>query len=252
MKVTIVGTGNVATVLGKKMKQAGIKIVEVAGRSEEHTREIAALLSASSCTDLLKINQLSDVYVLAVSDDSIEEVASLVDVGSKIIVHTAGSVSIDVLKKHAHFGVIYPLQSLSAAKTTLPTIPVLIDGESKATIDLLNEFCSIWADSVSVATDDQRLKMHVAAIFATNFTNHLYAIAEQLCNSEHLDFKMLVPLIEETASRLRKYSPLIVQTGPAARGDIATIEKHLQLLSADPATQQVYRLLSESIGRLQT
>jgi predicted short-subunit dehydrogenase-like oxidoreductase (DUF2520 family) len=252
MKVTIVGTGNVATVLGKKMKHAGIQIVEVVGRNEEHTRNVAALLSASPCTDILKIRLLSDLYILAVSDNNIEEVAASLNIGNNIIVHTAGSVSMNVLKNHKHTGVIYPLQSLSAAKTSLPTIPVLINGESQATLEILTKFCSIWADNVSVATDDQRLKMHVAAILATNFTNHLYALSERICNSEHLDFKMLVPLIEETASRLRQYSPLTVQTGPAARRDTATIQNHLQLLSSDPSTQQVYRLLSESIARLQT
>jgi predicted short-subunit dehydrogenase-like oxidoreductase (DUF2520 family) len=250
MKVTIIGTGNVAWVLGQKMKNAGIEIVEIVGRREEAAAELAAYLSSSSSTDVLKISAISDLYIIAVSDSSIESVARSLSLKNKIIVHTAASISKNVLEclsPDNNFGVIYPLQTLSKAKSSLPVIPVLIDGDTQSTIDILIKFSSIWADNVKIANDDERLTLHVAAVFSTNFTNHLYALANQFCRDKNVDFQLLLPLIEETALRLREHEPAEVQTGPAIRNDTKTLQHHLQLLSGHPHLQHIYKLLSDSI-----
>lgn len=248
MKVVIVGTGNVAAVLGRKMKEGGAEIVQVAGRNRVKGQEISDHLLSAYTDNLQNISMQADLYVVAVSDAAIASVAAALNIQGKIIVHTAGSVPKDVLNTGRNsYGVIYPLQTLSNVKTTLPVVPVLVDGETNETLEKLISFCVMWADNVQVANDDQRLKMHIAAVLSTNFTNHLYALSEQLCGEEALDFKLLQPLITETMNRLSGFSPRQVQTGPARRRDLKTIELHLRSLEQQPRLYSIYKTMTESI-----
>ncbi|HRF17547.1 MAG TPA: DUF2520 domain-containing protein, partial [Chitinophagaceae bacterium] len=147
-----------------------------------------------------------------------------------------------------HIGVFYPLQSLRKEMNSLPDVPVYFDGsdeKAKRTLELLAR--SIAAEKVGNAGDQDRLKLHVAAVFVSNFTNHLYALAEAYCKKEGLDFRQLLPLIEETALRIREISPKDVQTGPAFRHDAQTIQKHLELLKGHPQLQQLYQQFTDSI-----
>src|SRR5437868_12497480 len=128
---------------------------------------------------------------------------------------------------------------------TTAGIPILIDGNSPETTALIEDFARSLSNTVSIANDDQRLKLHVAAVIVSNFTNHLYALAEEFCEKEKVDFKMLIPLIMETAERIETNSPASVQTGPALRNDIFTLDKHLRLLNAYPKLKYVYLKLTE-------
>ncbi len=167
---------------------------------------------------------------------------------SKLVLHKGGGVSKDILKITGNeYGVIYPLQSLRKEMNVIPPIPVLVDGSTIEAINLLQKFANEWASSVQVASDEQRLKLHVAAVVASNFTNHLYVLAEKFCKVEGVEFRMLLPLIEETASRLKEFLPLEVQTGPAVRNDVVTIEKHLHILNTHPQLYDLYMRLTESI-----
>lgn len=249
MDVVIIGSGNVATVLGKKIKAAGHDILQVAGRNEQTCAELAVLLNCEFTINWNFINRHADLYIVAVSDAALPALHEQLQLDKKLVVHTAGAVTKEVLQKvSVNYGVLYPLQSLRKAKEPLPEIPFLVDANSYDAIALLKEFAETIATNVQVADDDARKKIHLAAVLVNNFTNHLYALADKYCAGEHLDFNLLLPLIEETADRIKTNSPQTVQTGPAVRGDKATLQTHLDMLNEHPQLKELYRIFSESIA----
>ena len=248
MNIVLIGTGNTATVLGRKLKKGGHNIVQVFGRDSTAASDLAYELDTESTNYWNVVNRNADLYILAVSDIAIEEVFQELHLTDKMVVHTAASVSLDVLKgKTEHYGVLYPLQSLKKEVDHLPDIPILIDASDKRTLHLLDVLAHTVSDRVYVAGDEMRLKMHLAAVMVNNFTNHLYALVEKYCRDEGLDFYLLLPLIKETASRLEDIPPSRTQTGPAVRNDTATIEKHLVLLEKFPQLKRLYEQFTDSI-----
>src|SRR4030095_499702 len=249
MNIVIIGTGNAATVLGKKFKEAGHHILQVFGRDASAASKLAYQLDTESTNYWSVIRKNADFYLIAVADDAITEVAKHVHVPGKLVAHTAASVSKDVLKTMSHhYGVFYPLQSLRKDVDELPDIPVFIDASDDATRKKLEQLArSISKDKVIVAGDRERSKLHVAAVIVSNFTNHLYKLAEDYCENEGLDFKQLIPLIEETAQRLKTISPADAQTGPAIRHDAASIEQHLIILEKYPHLKKIYEIMTQSI-----
>lgn len=248
MKVVIIGTGNVAAVLGKKIMEAGNEIIQVAGRNFERTNILASQLHSSAVYNMRYISLLADIYIVAVSDSSIDSVAAQLKLKDKIIVHTAAAVSKDVLAGSSkNFGVLYPLQTLVKEMPSIPSIPVLIDGNNEITKKTLTNFSMDWSEHVQLANDNERLKLHLAAVFVNNFTNYIFTVTEEYCIKEQLKFNLLYPLIEETITRLRTNSPVNLQTGPAAREDFATIAKHKEILTDHPNLNKLYNMLTESI-----
>jgi predicted short-subunit dehydrogenase-like oxidoreductase (DUF2520 family) len=250
MDIVIIGTGNTATVLGRKLRKAGHNIVQVFGRDSSNASELAYELDTESTTYWNVVNRKADLYILAVSDIAIEEVFRELQLSDKTVVHTAASVSKDVLKEGTeHYGVLYPLQSLKKDVSHLPEIPIIIDASDERTLHMLDVLAHSISDRVVEANDETRVKLHLAAVMVNNFTNHLYALIERYCKDENLDFYLLQPLIRETASRLETISPAKSQTGPAIRGDYTTIEKHLALLNKYPQLKKVYEVFTESISQ---
>lgn len=249
MNIVIIGTGNVASVLGRKLKDAGHDILQIYGQNASAASALAYELDTESTNYWSVVRTDADIYLLAVSDDAIPEVASQIKFPGKIVAHTAGSVKKDVLKSMSnHYGVFYPLQSLRKEMTELPDIPVFVDGSDEATTKVLTQLAQTISDEhVMAAGDDKRLKMHVAAVIVNNFTNHLYALTEDYCKKEGISFKELIPLIEETAMRLKTASPSDTQTGPAARQDTPTIQQHLLILDKYPQLKRIYELMTQSI-----
>lgn len=248
MNIVIIGTGNVATITGRLILQSGHDIIEVYGRNETAALALAQSLEANAVTHTKAITKEADLYIIAVSDDAIKKIVSGLFVKDKIIVHTSGAVSKEVLKEASiNYGVLYPLQSLRKEMIHLPVIPLFIDGSDDEVKSTLLSFASTLSNIVQEANDLQRLKLHIAAVFSSNFTNHLYALTETFCKHEQIDFKALYPLISETAERLKQYSPAQMQTGPAIREDRSTIEKHLEILNAYPHLKNIYTTLSENI-----
>jgi predicted short-subunit dehydrogenase-like oxidoreductase (DUF2520 family) len=249
MNIVIIGTGNVGTVLGKKFKEAGHHIVQVFGRDASAASRLAYQFDTESTNYWSVITKNADFYLIAVADDAISEVAKHVHVPGKLVAHTAASVTKDALKTMSHhYGVFYPLQSLRKDMDDLPEIPVFIDASDDATRKKLEQLArSITKEKVIVAGDKERLKLHVAAVIVSNFTNHLYKLAEDYCKNEGLDFQQLLPLIEETAERLKTISPSAAQTGPAIRQDQPTIEQHLVVLEKYPHLKKIYEIITESI-----
>lgn len=250
MDIVIIGTGNTATVLGRKLRQAGHRIVQVFGRNTHEASELAYELDTESTNYWNVVVRTAELYIIAVSDIAVEDVFRELQLSDKTVVHTAASVSKDVLKAGArHYGVLYPLQSLKKDSRYIPDIPILIDASDRPTLDMLDVLAHTISDRVVEAGDETRTRLHLAAVMVNNFTNHLYALVEKYCRDEGLDFYLLLPLIKETAARLDVIAPAQSQTGPALRGDTATIKKHLALLEKYPQLKKIYGLLSESIAQ---
>lgn len=249
MRIVIIGAGNVASVLGRLIKNAGHDILQVMSRKAERAAMLGDELGCAHTHNIKLISLQADLYLVAVSDYALNEIYESFNVGEKIIVHTAGSVSKDILAKVSlNYGVLYPLQSLRLENRHLhQDIPILVDGNSPANIDMIKKLALTISSSVENATDEQRMKLHVAAVFVSNFSNHMYALAAEYCFKSGLNFKMLQPLIEETALRLRDHSPAEMQTGPAIRKDIITLDKHLRELSAYPKMRNIYLKITDSI-----
>lgn len=247
----MVGSGNVATVLGKAIHNAKHEIVQVLSRNENHAKALAQTFHCASGSFKSSEYKDADIYILAITDTALYHLDQYVQLGNKLVVHTAGSVSKEVLKNiSSRYGIIYPLQSLIKSSDRVSEIPLLVDGSNDDTTALIREFSKTLSDNVSMADDEERLKFHVAAVLVNNFTNHLFAMGEEFCRKENINFEKLYPLIDETVSRVKLHSPQLVQTGPAIREDIYTLGKHLQILSAHPDLKYLYLKLSESILKL--
>lgn len=248
MKVVIIGSGNVATVLGRKMKENGIDIVQIISQNYSHASELGNALKVPATDNFSQLVSDADFYMIAVTDTNISMAAAQLPEVKGIVLHTAGSVSKDVLKNFSnHYGVVYPLQTLNRHLQLVPEIPVVIDGNTEVVKDAIKQFTNIWADGVINANDQQRLNTHVAAVIVNNFTNHLMALTEDFCLKEGIDFSLLMPLIYQTVENLGSMPAAQLQTGPAERGDISTVDKHLQLLNRYPSLRNLYLKLSESI-----
>ena len=248
MRIVIIGSGNAANVLGRKIIAAGHEVVQVAGRNEKACRALAALLNCPFTINWNFIDAHADLYIVTVTDTALENINIQLRLDKKLVVHTAGSVTREVLKNvSTNYGVLYPLQSLRKERSDLPEIPFLVDANTPDNITLIKDFAETLSNKVQVANDEQRKKIHLAAVLVNNFTNHLYALAEEFCVNERVDFKLLYPLIRETVERMEDFSPADLQTGPAVRGDDATIEMHLQLLKGYPQLMKLYEILTDSI-----
>ncbi|MDQ6757827.1 MAG: F420-dependent NADP oxidoreductase [Bacteroidota bacterium] len=251
MKVVIIGSGNVATVLGKVIHNAGHEIVQVLSRNENHAKALAQIFNCPYGSFKSTSYKEADIYLLAITDTALYHLDQYVQLGNKLVVHTAGSVSKEVLKNVSSvYGIIYPLQSLIKDSAEVPEIPLLVDGNNAEVTKVIHDFSKTLSPNISVANDQERLKFHVAAVLVNNFTNHLFAVGDEFCKKEKIDFKKLYPLIDETINRVKNNSPQSVQTGPAIREDIYTLGKHLQILSAHPDLKYLYLKLSESILKL--
>lgn len=247
MNIVLLGTGNVGVVLGKLFVRAGHEIKQVYGRNETEAKRISALFSTESTNNLHEVVQDADLYVIAVSDSAISSIASTLININALVVHTSGGISINALDNCKRYGVLYPLQSLRKEMEQLPEIPFFVDAPNERDLAFLKDFAATLSNKVYKATDDERLKLHIGAVVCSNFTNHLYALTQDFCEKSNIDFSNYLPLIQQTTQRLQYYKAADVQTGPAARNDTQTIERHLEALKAYPEIFSLYKVLSQSI-----
>ncbi len=251
MKITIIGSGNVAAVIGGKAKAAGHDLLQVAARREAAAAALAGEWGCGYTTQLEAVDPGADLYIVAVSDNSLPAVSGQLLLPGRLIVHTAGAVAGSVLQPASgRYGVLYPLQSLRSEIRPFPEVPFLIDAPSAEDLAVIELFARSLSSQVQQADDSRRLKLHLGAVLVNNFTNYLYTLAEEFCRSEKIDFALLLPLIDETSGRLKRYAPRTVQTGPAARGDQATIARHRDLLSGYENIKEVYDLFTQQIRQI--
>lgn len=248
MKVVIVGSGNVATVMGSRIAASGHELLQVVARNEAAAALLAAEWGCGYTTRWETIDRGAELYIVSLSDRAFPELAQTMSLPGKLVVHTAGAVSLDALASVSErHGVLYPLQSLRKEIRPFPEFPLLIDAHRPEDLATLETFARTIARQVQRADDALRLKLHVAAIFANNFTNYLYTLAADFCRQEGVDFSLLLPIIRETGGRLEQHAPKDVQTGPAVRGDRPTMERHLEVLSKYHNMNELYRLFSDRI-----
>jgi len=247
-KITLIGAGNVATQLGLALHKQGYFISQVYSKTSRSASTLAKKIKAEAITDLKKLNSDSSIYIIAVKDDVILDVAKQLKLRDQIVVHTSGSASITILKGVSkNTGVFYPLQTFSKEKAIkFRDVPVCIEGNNSATTKTLEYFAKSISSNVKKVNSEQRKTIHLAAVFACNFSNHMYAIADEILKKNKLSLDLLKPLIEETANKIKNSSPSKMQTGPAIRGDKKTMEEHIKMLG-DKKLKEIYKLISESI-----
>ena len=248
MRVVMIGTGNVATVLSKLLVSKGHEIIQVYGRNPDHASILAKEIQSNSCSDPGEIDQSGDLYIVALSDTALYSISSWFKPGNKLVVHTAGSVPMDVLKgSSTNYGVLYPLQSLRKEMDSFPEIPFLIEGNTPDDLCLIEELAFDLSGTVVKMKSDDRMRLHIGAVMVSNFTNYLYTRTAEYYKYQELDFKLLLPLMKESVNRLNHFDPAQMQTGPAVRDDQTTIQKHLHLLSGKNDLADLYKRLSEEI-----
>lgn len=247
MNIVIIGTGNTASVLGRRLKAAGHEILQVYGRNAKAASDLAYELDTESTNYWSVVSREADIYLIAVSDIAIAEVAHELQLPDATMVHTAASVPLNVLEGAFHHGVFYPLQTLKKELDRQPEIPMIIDASDDATLQMLDKLAHSITHNVMEADDATRLKLHVAAVFCNNFVNHLYVLMADYCQKEGIDFSLLQPLVLETAQRLGDMEPAAAQTGPAIRNDANTIGRHLEVLQNHPHLAEWYQRFTLSI-----
>lgn len=247
MRIVIIGSGNTASVLGRKIKIAGHEIAQVYSRHLYNAGELADELGCAATDNWDNIINDAQLYLVALSDSVLSHIHEQWHCKG-LAVHTAGAVSKNALQEVSkNYGVLYPLQSLRKEKTDYDNIPLLTDANNDDNLTLVTDFAESISKTVRHADDTYRMHLHVAAVVVNNFTNHLYALAEAYCTSSNVSFALLKPLIIETAERLEQFAPATVQTGPAYRGDIETLAKHTSLLKEHPSLLSLYQQLTQSI-----
>lgn len=249
--VVIIGAGKLATQLGKTLYQKGFPIMQVYSHTIVSAKLLGEKINASYTNELSQIISEAEVYIYAIKESAIESCIDKIPKNKGLHIHTAGSVSMSVFaEKTENYGVLYPLQTFSKERdVNFEKIPVFIEANSKQNELFLNDFAHSISNQVQYADSEQRKSLHLAAVFACNFVNHLYAIAEKLLADKGISFDNLLPLINETAAKIQDISPKDAQTGPAVRFDKNSIQKHLDTLNNMPYEQAIYKLLSENIFR---
>jgi len=249
MCITIIGSGNVATHFAAAFKNAGHRIVQVYSRDIQNAALLAYHVGAEPIDDLNQITAETDIFIISVKDDAISPIAETLAKYQKLIVHTSGATDLSALTSVTQqAGVFYPLQTLSKNKEVdFLTVPLCIEGADEAITKQLEQLAQTISNHVYRVNSGQRKILHLAAVFACNFPNYLYSVAQQLLANHDMEFELLRPLILETAQKVQDHLPLEVQTGPAIRNDQSTMAMHLEMLKDEPELKDIYGLLSQAI-----
>lgn len=254
MKVTLIGAGNLATQLGKSLKKAGVIISQVYSRTEDSARTLGELLEAEWLTDIKALRDEADIYIFSVKDSVLCELISEVckGRGDKLFLHTAGSMPMSCFEgKALRYGVFYPMQTFSKTKDVdFERIPVFIEGNSIETEDVIRSLANKLTQRVIRLSSADRKYLHLAAVWACNFTNYCYTVASDILGEHGIPFDVMLPLINETTEKIQKISPKEAQTGPAARGDRNVMSKQLELMNGKEDLQELYQMLSRGINPL--
>ena len=254
MKVTLIGAGNLATQLGKSLKKAGVIISQVYSRTEDSARTLGELLEAEWLTDIKALRDEADIYIFSVKDSVLCELISEVckSRGDKLFLHTAGSMSMSCFEgKALRYGVFYPMQTFSKTKDVdFECIPVFIESNSIETEDVIRSLANKLTQRVIRLSSADRKYLHLAAVWACNFTNYCYTVASDILGEHGIPFDVMLPLINETTEKIQKISPKEAQTGPAVRGDRNVMSKQLELMNGKEDLQELYKMLSKGINPL--
>lgn len=249
MTFSIIGTGNTAWFMATRLAAAGFSCTGIYGRNVDSARSLADRIGSTSYDLSNGVNDDADICILAVSDHAIGEVVASLPFSKAVLVHTAGSVNINVIKDAAkHTGVIWPVYSI--VKNNLPgtkDIPIVWEASDEPAKKVISATVNAITNISHEADSGQRISLHLTAVISNNFTNHLFAIAEQICVERNLPFTLLYPIIQQSVNRLASLSPATQQTGPAKRHDTVTMHRQLDMLRQHPQWQRIYEAISVSI-----
>ena len=247
MQIVLIGSGNVAFHLAKAFTEAQIPISQIFGRNTTELQKISEQFSIPFSTETLAD---ADLYIISVSDSSIAEVSSLIKNENALVTHTSGSVSREALSGNYRKSVFYPLQTFSKSKNLdYSKIPFFIDAENENDEEILKNLASKISKNVMLANDEKRKYIHLTAVFACNFVNHLFARAKEISDSQGIPFDYFLPLIDETTQKIHELEPKLAQTGPAIRNDEKVLKLHESLLT-DEEKLKIYKTLNESIKKM--
>ena len=247
MKIVIIGSGNVAYHLAKAFTQNNIEVSQIFGRNEVELNKISEELNIPYSTKDLDD---ADLYLISVSDSAVEQVSDLIKNEKALVAHTSGSLPIETLKGNYRKASFYPLQTFSKTKNLdYSKIPFFIEAENQIDEKSLFELASLISDNVETSDYEKRKYIHLTAVFACNFVNHLFARAKEIADSQDLDFNYFIPLIDETVEKIHHLEPKSAQTGPAVRGDERILKLHEELITNDEHLK-IYQLMNESIKKM--
>jgi len=252
-RITLFGAGNVAINLAKALTLAGYRIIQVYSRTQESAEWLANRLSATAITNPADFDHTADVIIFAINDNALETIINQVEFSGQLALHTSGSVSVDVFKGKAdHYGVLYPLQTFSKTRTVkFQEVPLFIEANSSKDLANLKMLAESIAANVYLADSNQRRQLHLAGVWANNFVNHFYTIANETVKKTGFSFDILKPILIETAHKaVESDNPTTVQTGPAVRLNKEIIEKHIEMLASKPEMQNLYTFATNSIVKL--
>ena len=245
-RVVILGSGNVATSIALALKDK-CELVQIYSRSLENAQSLAKQVGCDASSTLKDVAPDADVYIVSVKDDAIASVVDAVPDNGALWLHTSGSTPIEVFQnKRTRYGVLYPMQSFSKSRPAdMTEVHFFVEGNDSTITQDIKELASLMTRNVHEATSAEREKLHIAAVFACNFANHMFTLSSEVLDEAGLPFDAMLPLIKTTVAKLDNMTPQESQTGPAARGDMKIIEKHIASLHGDK--RKIYKLLSEDI-----
>ena len=248
--IILLGSGNVATHLGIALKNSNYNVIQVYSKSIENAKVLANKLETHFTNDLTELKS-ADLIIVSINDDTILSVLS--KLRNDAIVHTSGTTGLDIFKeKFSNYGVFYPLQTFNKeVDINISEIPFCIEGNSIEFEKQLIKIAKALSNNVVKMNSEQRKKLHIAAVFACNFSNHMYSIADNFLAKENIDFKILLPLIRKTITKLESNKPKEVQTGPAKRKDIDIIQEHISNIN-EKEIKELYHKISLNIMKYQT
>ncbi len=256
MNIALVGAGNLATSLGVALRKNGHRVCQVFSRTMDSAKMLAERIDAEPITDIDRLTLNADVYIVALKDSAIASLLPSLQKGreERLFLHTAGSMPMDVFAPYfLHYGVLYPMQTFSKTRIVdFSHVPCFIEADSPDTLNRVKSLADTLTDRVVNLTSESRKYLHLAAVFACNFSNLCYQMAHNVLKGVDLPFDLLLPLIDETVMKVHQLEPAQAQTGPAIRYDQNVISAHLHLLGQDPDMAAFYQMASEQIHRLAT
>ena len=249
MEVVLIGSGSVATNLGLALHSKGITIKQVYSQNPRNAEILAKKLDADYISDISDIYMNADIYFYALKDSALKSMLRKIDIPSGIQVHTGGSIPMSEFDGHStRYGVFYPLQTFSMDKIIdFSGVPICIEASNMDVQNKLVDLANLLSDKIFLMSSEQRRKIHLAAVFACNFTNYMYDIAFNILQGSGVPFEIMHPLITETAEKIKTITPFNAQTGPAVRMDVKTTSRHISMLSRKRDFKAVYKLLTKSI-----
>ncbi|MDR0429729.1 MAG: DUF2520 domain-containing protein [Tannerellaceae bacterium] len=248
MKIVFIGAGNLATCVSLEMQRAGMTISQICSRTRDSAESLAKKLNCQWTTNINEIIPDADLYIFSLKDTALPEVIAKVKPNDGMWVHTAGSVPMQVFEGHAErYGVFYPLQTFSKKRRVkLDQIPIFLEVNNPEDLKMLRKIAIALSGNAVELDSEKRRFLHLAAVYACNFTNHMYLLASKILDEQSISYDVLLPLIVETAQKLVDVPPAEAQTGPAVRFDKEIMDKQIAMLK-DPGMQTIYRLISQNI-----